>query len=84
MIKADDASKWIKRCVVGNIRKSELDEERLLETNSMDMFCNSSIVYHTESILEMQLMMLALVYFLNIAWVDKRNYGVHSRKDIEP
>ena len=48
-----EAQDWIKRCVVGNIRKAELDEERLLETNAMDMFCNSSIVYHTESILEM-------------------------------
>jgi len=52
-VKPEDAQNWIKRCVVGNIRKAELDEERLLETNAMDMFCNSSIVYHTESILEM-------------------------------
>ena len=50
----------------------------------MDMFCNSSIVYHTESILEMQLMMLGLTYYLNWLWAEKRVYGVHSRKDIEP
>lgn len=28
---------WIKRCVVGNITKKELDNERMKETNSLDM-----------------------------------------------
>lgn len=84
IIKQDDAKQWIKRCVVGNIRKSELDEERLLETNSMDMFCNSSIVYHTESILEMQVLMLCFTYYFNSVWSDTRNYGVSSKKEIDP
>lgn len=40
----------------------------------MDMFCNSSIVYHVESILEMQVMMIVVVYYLNYIWKDKRFY----------
>lgn len=59
-----EANSWIKRVIVGNISKSDLDEERLAETNSMDMFQNSSIVYHTESILEMQLISLISVFVL--------------------
>mgnify|MGYP004007267825 CR=1 FL=1 len=39
-IATDEATSWIKRCIVGNIRKDELDDERLEETNNMDMFCN--------------------------------------------
>ena len=73
-----DAQDWIKRCVVGNIRKAELDEERLLETNAMDMFCNSSIVYHTESILEMQIMMLLVCNGLHVYWNKGREFGLKS------
>jgi hypothetical protein len=65
--------------VVGNIRKAELDEERLLETNAMDMFCNSSIVYHTESILEMQIMMLSVCKYLHTYW--KRGNGVGMKSN---
>ena len=43
---------WINRCVVGKIVKNELDDERKSETNALDYMQNTSIVYHTESILE--------------------------------
>lgn len=51
----------------------------------MDMFCNSSIVYHTESILEMQILMLCLTYYLNNAWstFEKRNYGSLARAEFD-
>jgi hypothetical protein len=52
-IHIDDASNWIKRCVVGRVSKRDLDDERMKETNSLDLMQNSSIIYHTESILEM-------------------------------
>ncbi len=44
---------WIKRCIVGHIKKAELDEARKNETNALDMMQNSSIIYHPESLLEM-------------------------------
>ena len=49
----DKAIEWVKKNIVGNIRKHELDDERMKETNALDMMQNSSIIYHTESILEM-------------------------------
>jgi hypothetical protein len=48
-----ESAPWIKRALVGNIVKADLDEERKKETNSLDLMQNSSIIYHTESILEM-------------------------------
>lgn len=71
----EEADAWIKRVIVGNISKSDLDEERLAETNSMDMFQNSSIVYHTESILEMQIISLISVFVLYGFWEGKMLYG---------
>lgn len=64
----EESIAWIKRCVVGNISKKELDNERMKETNSLDMMQNSSIVYHTESILEMQIACLISVYYLTQKW----------------
>ena len=51
-IAKEDAQAWISRCVVGKIDKKELDDERKNETNALDYMQNTSIVYHTESILE--------------------------------
>ena len=44
---------WIQDCVVGNITKYELDDERANETNTLDIMQNSSIIYHMESVIEM-------------------------------
>lgn len=49
----EDAPRWLKNCVVGRVSKKDLDDERMKETNSLDLMQNSSIIYHTESILEM-------------------------------
>ena len=49
----EHATDWIKRVLVGKIIKSDLDDEPKKETNSLDLMQNSSIIYHTESILEM-------------------------------
>jgi len=43
------------------ITKKTLDEQRKKELNKMDLMHNTSIVYHTESILEVQLMMIIFV-----------------------
>jgi hypothetical protein len=52
-MREEEAANWIKRCVVGRVTKRDLDDERMKETNSLDLMQNSSIIYHTESILEM-------------------------------
>lgn len=52
-IEAENSHVWLRRCLVGKITKAELDDERMKETNSLDMMQNTSIIYHTESILEM-------------------------------
>jgi hypothetical protein len=68
------ATGWIKRCIVGSISKLDLDNERMKETNSLDMMQNSSIVYHTESILEMQMLCLITMVVLNQFWLEKKAY----------
>jgi len=60
---------------VGKIKKAELDDERMKETNSLDMMQNSSIIYHTESVLEMQIASLVMVMILNNIWADNQGYG---------
>jgi len=44
---------YVKKCIVGNITKRQLDEERRKETNSLDIMQNSSIIYHMDSVVEM-------------------------------
>lgn len=68
------AHRWIEECIVGNIRKFELDNERMKETNALDMMQNSSIIYHTESILEMQMCCLISMILLTFYWQDKLGY----------
>ena len=59
-ISEDDAGTWVKKCVVGKITKAMLDKERNDETNALDMMQNSGIIYHMESLLEMQVLCLLL------------------------
>ena len=59
-ISEDEAGTWIKKCVVGKITKAMLDDERNGETNALDMMQNSGIIYHMESLLEMQVLCLLL------------------------
>jgi hypothetical protein len=79
-VKSNDAIPWVKKCIVGNIRKHELDNERMRETNALDMMQNSSIIYHTESILEMQMCCLIAMIMLTEYWSDVRNYGQDPNK----
>lgn len=71
---------WVKKCIVGNIRKHELDNERKRETNALDMMQNSSIIYHTESILEMQMCCLIALIILTNYWDVKKGYATNPRK----
>lgn len=67
-VKPEDAQHWIKTCFVGCISKSDLDDERARETNQLDLIQNASILYHTESILEMQMGCLILCWYLDRQW----------------
>lgn len=48
------------------------------ETNSLDMMQNSSIIYHTESVLEMQIACLIFCLILNEMWSGTQGYGKGS------
>lgn len=81
-VKPNDAINWVKKCIVGNIRKHELDNERMRETNSLDMMQNSSIIYHTESILEMQMCTLISMIFLTDVWSERhKGHAENPNKD---
>tara|TARA_B110000285_G_scaffold149011_1_gene166330 strand:- start:1029 stop:2306 length:1278 start_codon:yes stop_codon:yes gene_type:complete len=76
-----DAPNWLRKCLVGKLTKAQLDEERMKETNSLDMMQNTSIIYHTESILEMQIITLIACYILNDSWAH--NFG-YNKDQIDP
>mmetsp|Transcript_8499 Transcript_8499/g.14296 ORF Transcript_8499/g.14296 Transcript_8499/m.14296 type:complete len:728 (+) Transcript_8499:520-2703(+) len=75
-----NSTEWVQECLVGHITKDELDEERIKETNSLDMMQNSSIIYHTESILEMQTACLIMNAVLTSLWRTNQQYGVKSNE----
>jgi len=64
-----------------------LDEERQRETNALDYMQNTSIVYHTESILEAQIISLIMCYVLTQSWSKNPNivldYGSKSDKVVD-
>ena len=55
------AAKWIEDNLVGQINKEMLDAQRFKEVNSLDMMQNTSIIYHSESMLEMQFLCLIFI-----------------------
>lgn len=52
IVEESEAEKWINECVVGGINKLRLDKQRNMEVNQLDMMQNTSIIYHSESMLE--------------------------------
>jgi hypothetical protein len=75
-ITPEQAPEWFKSALVGNIYKIELDRERMVETNSLDMMQNTSIVTHPESILEMQMTTLVMCQALHYLWGDSFGHDV--------
>jgi len=53
-----DAAGWINRNLIGDITVDDLNSQRRIEINSLDLMQNSSIIYHSESIIEMQILCL--------------------------
>lgn len=46
VVPIDEAGDWIKRCIIGNITKEQLDTQRQKEISNLDMLQNQSIIYH--------------------------------------
>jgi hypothetical protein len=49
--------------VVGDIKKNQLDKQRQKETNALDLMQNTNFAYHSESLIEMQILCSALIYY---------------------
>lgn len=56
---------------MGSITKEKLEKERFKEVNSQDLMQSAVIIYHSESLLEMQLMCLLTFMF----YFPPINYG---------
>ena len=69
------AGQWIKDNIVGRITKKNLDDERARETNTLDMMQNSNIIYHPESIIEMQMNVLLIVFLVNTSLEKAMGWG---------
>ena len=61
LIHEDLAVKWIENNIVGDITKEKLDDQRHQEITNCDMMQNTSIIYHMESVIEMQIMCLIFI-----------------------
>ena len=66
---------------MGGITKKELDDMRMRETKALDMMQNTSIVYHPETILEMQILVIVAAYLTTNWWKPKKNYGSLSESN---
>jgi hypothetical protein len=64
IVTPDQVDEWIKTNVVGEITYQELDDMRHQEVNGLDMMQNSCIIYHSESILETQILCLLLIVII--------------------
>ena len=65
-IKQENATEWLNTRLIGKITKFKLDQQRVLEINNSDFLQNTNIIYHTESLLEMQVLCLIVFSFLGI------------------
>lgn len=61
-MKERDVKKWMLKTLDGKITKEKLDRQRQLEVNANDMMQNTSILYHPESVAEMQAIILGIVW----------------------
>ena len=64
VITSNIATAWIYKNLMGNVSKYDLDSQRNKELNNYDMLQNNGIMYHIESIVEMQLMAIITSMFM--------------------
>lgn len=60
-----EACAWFQQNIFGGVRRKDLDGMRFKEIGSTDMIYGIPIVYHSESISEMQIFCLLATYFLH-------------------
>lgn len=65
MIEPGEAEKFIKRMIIGDITKKQLDKARSREVSEMDFMENQTIVHHSDSILELQIFGLLMTGYIN-------------------
>ena len=77
--------KWIYGALVGKITKPQLDLARMREVNDADMFQSTTILYHPESIAEVQLAAISLInyFFLFNERETPERYIKTSMKSIQ-
>lgn len=56
LVPPKEAHGWLNDNLIGNITKENLEQERFKEINGQDMMSSALIIYHSESLLEMQFM----------------------------
>ena len=59
-----EVKKWMMNVLPGKITKEKLDDMRQQEVNENDMMQNTSIIYHPESVSEMQFMCLIVAQLM--------------------
>lgn len=64
LVPPEDSQRWIQENIKGNFSRADLDQMRLEETASLDMMMNTAIIYHCESLNEMQIAGLILFSYL--------------------
>lgn len=70
----EDSERWINENIIGGITKEKLDKQRHGEVNSLDMLQNTSIVYHPESVLEMQFLCLITIFLTKESHLKSNTY----------
>ena len=58
VVSPKDATKFIQDCIVGDITKQKLDEQRNKEVSSLDMMQNTTIIYNMESVIQFQILFM--------------------------
>lgn len=79
-----EAHSWIFDNIVGTITKEKLEKERFKEVNSQDMMSSALIIYHMESLLEMQFLCLITFAFVlkpEVVEGDTINYALQEKSD---
>ena len=78
IVPPDDAVRWIEQNLHGGITKDKLDAQRFKEVNQLDMMMTTSLIYNSQSIIEMQIFIIIhVMWFHNM--IDKQHRVYESR-----
>lgn len=63
LVPPDEAPLWMEQNILGNPVRRDLDKQRFCELSGLDIMMNTSIVYHIESIYELQIICFSIAYY---------------------